>query len=485
MEEQLQNACKSLYRQHWGNESCICGNSSCTDSALRFCGACKVTRYCSIKCQKDDWKRHKKLCCKKMSSEILPIDEVAKIMKRSYDQAASFKHQGRLEAAIEVLECAILYADYQFGPRIDGKSHRIRSNGDHIDSWQSVTMPMCLALLHLSDILLDMHTPSALEKALVHAVEARVLIKPQESSMEFGELDYRCLIFFRIEVSLADICIEMSQLVEAEVHCIELLRFANKCHSKNNYVYLYEALKRNARLRKAQGRLSEAIALTEEAYISVSDAKGPENAEVQEAAVELIECLMITGQLSRAEAFSRITYENLIDPSNGIDQNSDQVARGMQQLAWICLRITREDKDAPPSLLVEAESLIKNACDVTQQLHGHPTTNLTVCLAIYGDILMQRDASIEEIRCLFERVLRVYRGAGAVGCSNATECLTSLGMFLKVKVDKLPIGEEREVERKVIIDLLHPAVEIISAASGLGLGSDEASLPLRAILDLI
>ena len=155
----------------------------------------------------------------------------------------------------------------------------------------------------------------------------------------------------------------------------------------------------------------------------------------------------------------------------------------MQQLAWICLRIAREDEDASPSLLVEAESLIKSACDITEQLHGHRTTNLTVCLAIYGDVLIQRDASIEGIRCLFERALRVYRNADAVGRLNAVECLTSLGLFLKGKIGKLPTGEERDVKKKLIVDLFKSAVNVITATSGLG--SDDAStLPLREILDI-
>jgi len=37
--------------------SCICGVES-----KFICGNCKVKKYCSVNCQKEDWKEHKKIC---------------------------------------------------------------------------------------------------------------------------------------------------------------------------------------------------------------------------------------------------------------------------------------------------------------------------------------------------------------------------------------------------------------------------------------
>ena len=31
---------------------------------IKKCGACKAVQYCSLECQKEDWKKHKKNCCK-------------------------------------------------------------------------------------------------------------------------------------------------------------------------------------------------------------------------------------------------------------------------------------------------------------------------------------------------------------------------------------------------------------------------------------
>src|SRR5689334_22981369 len=38
-------------------ENCICGKLS-----TNYCGGCKGKRYCSVECQKQDWKNHKKEC---------------------------------------------------------------------------------------------------------------------------------------------------------------------------------------------------------------------------------------------------------------------------------------------------------------------------------------------------------------------------------------------------------------------------------------
>jgi tetratricopeptide (TPR) repeat protein len=57
-------------RLEGGQEAVICTNESCSKTAeekglgsLRLCSQCNCTWYCSISCQKTDWKRvHKKIC---------------------------------------------------------------------------------------------------------------------------------------------------------------------------------------------------------------------------------------------------------------------------------------------------------------------------------------------------------------------------------------------------------------------------------------
>ena len=39
-----------------------CYKPSCTKNGTYQCSRCKVAKYCSQDCQKEDWRRHKKLC---------------------------------------------------------------------------------------------------------------------------------------------------------------------------------------------------------------------------------------------------------------------------------------------------------------------------------------------------------------------------------------------------------------------------------------
>nr|QBK93867.1 MAG: MYND finger protein [Pithovirus LCPAC406] len=44
------------------DEDYICGNCGETKEKMQRCSICKLTYYCGRKCQKTDWKFHKKVC---------------------------------------------------------------------------------------------------------------------------------------------------------------------------------------------------------------------------------------------------------------------------------------------------------------------------------------------------------------------------------------------------------------------------------------
>ena len=401
---------------------------------------------------------------------MMHIDEVSNAIKKSFDQAGLLKSEGRDAEAIGVLEAALLFAEDQFGVRVSGESHRVRRNGERIDSWRIITMPLCVILMQLTSLCIDQRSQGSMERALVHALEARALIEPRRGSIECSELDYVHTLFFQTESSLAQIHIEMFQLEIAEYHCEQSLAFARLSRGADSCSCVFEALKLFGALRRQQSRLSEATALCEEAYIVVSGAHGPVHSLVQEAAAELIECLTLAGEYSQAEAYSRITYESLIDPRNGIDPESEGAARGMQQLANLCVCLAREGHDLSSNLLEEAEGLVRKACGIMENLYGPASSNLAICLETLGQVFIGRGVLEEETRNVFERVLAIFiecegggevegEGRGELRCGlrsglagrgggghGTLQALGSLGDFYSALIPSLPLGEQRAVE---------------------------------------
>lgn len=54
------------------DDTALCSLVECDNIGTLFCGACGDTRYCSVKCQKQDWKKHKKECSKRLQSTFSP-----------------------------------------------------------------------------------------------------------------------------------------------------------------------------------------------------------------------------------------------------------------------------------------------------------------------------------------------------------------------------------------------------------------------------
>lgn len=56
---------------------CACAYPSCNKIGTKKCAGCFVELYCSIECQKADWKMHKLICSyEKESNKLLPFPTV-------------------------------------------------------------------------------------------------------------------------------------------------------------------------------------------------------------------------------------------------------------------------------------------------------------------------------------------------------------------------------------------------------------------------
>jgi flagellar hook assembly protein FlgD len=91
------------------------------------------------------------------------------------------------------------------------------------------------------------------------------------------------------------------------------------------------------------------VGFAEKAYNLVVEAYDP----VQKAAGVLIEVLITKGDLFETERYDQVTYGNLRDKKNGIDQESEVVAEGAYNLVSV---IYQQKGD-----LIKAEELARES----------------------------------------------------------------------------------------------------------------------------
>jgi hypothetical protein len=211
---------------------------------------------------------------------------------------------------------------------------------------------------------------------------------------------------------------------------------------------------------------------------SLLEMHGPVHPLVQEAAAELIECLIWSKEHSRAEGYARLTCESLIDPKNGLDPRCEAVARGMQQLAHLIVNIAQEGGVAISinsssstsdnnEQLMEAEQLIMKACRIMENLHGPSSANLAICLETYGQVLTGKGEFNKTTKEIFERVVAIYKEFDGGDGQGTSSSLCSLGEFCIKWGDLMPLGEKRMNEYQTAKNSFEIAVRIGNTIFGL------------------
>jgi hypothetical protein len=152
--------------------------------------------------------------------------------------------------------------------------------------------------------------------------------------------------------------VNSNQLDLAEGHCQRCLAYPRRygLEGEMKTTDVLAALRTYCSLRQRQRDYSGALIFAEEAYNLVVEAYDPVHPQVQEAAGILIDILIMKGDLYDAERYAQVTYGNLRDKKNGIDQNSKVVAQGALNLANVILRqkgdLTKAEELARESLRI-------------------------------------------------------------------------------------------------------------------------------------
>jgi hypothetical protein len=126
----------------------------------------------------------------------------------------------------------------------------------------------------------------------------------------------------------------------------------------------------------------------------------------------------VKGDYYNAERFAEVTYGNLRDRKNGIDQDSAEVARGAFTFAKVIL-LQKGD-------VVKAEKLARESLRIQSQLHNSDHDDTGDSCNLLAAILMEQGNLGDETKGLYARALAINIKTG--GPDGADSAVGNTGM---------------------------------------------------------
>jgi hypothetical protein len=150
----------------------------------------------------------------------------------------------------------------------------------------------------------------------------------------------------------------------------------------------------------------------------------------------LIEILILKGDLYDAVRYAQVTYGNLRDKKNGIDQEIEEVAIGAFYLANV---IYKQEGD-----LIKAEELAIESLRIRTLVYGNNHIDIDMCCDLLAGILWSRGKFGDETRGLYERYLTIsIRNEGPDGLNTATGNF-NIGGFYYHLANKQPTVDSKQ-----------------------------------------
>jgi tetratricopeptide (TPR) repeat protein len=403
-----------------------CARPGCSNNGVNRCSICLREPYCGGDCQKSDWKSHKLICktLKKLSHQLQPYLEVIEVFEEVIEE--KIENSLTKQQKIRVLLHLISYASHQFGDRSIGKAYRERNDGERIDNWSVeigilITSYNRLIIIYQSDESFSMIVRDKLKFPICEKMLE--LLRPwsldlsgtsHKDSLDKNQINGILFYFSQTERNMGGIHKNRNQFVLAEDHFQRALSFARLYEGEeekktnilcNALVIFYE-------LRRDQGNYDEALTFAEKAYNCVAIAYNPVHPKVQKAASTLIECLILKGNFDHAQTFAQMTLDSLKDPGNGLDQQSEAVARGYYDLGNV---VNQQKKD-----YVKAEKLVRESLRIRGRLYDADHNLIGVSIGLLASNLLAQGNLGSETKELYERALVIdIKNYGSEGLNTA------------------------------------------------------------------
>jgi tetratricopeptide (TPR) repeat protein len=366
---------------------------------------------------------------KKLSVQQQPIHEVIRIK----DEILISK-KGK---DVRVLQHLLSYLEHQFGEKITGIDYRERGNGERISNWEVEVLILSDIYIRLADLYhhdSSMSVMSSYEISFAFLERSFNLLNPwliqldldasnRTDSYNDHRIDNILNKLCSAEQKMANVTMNRRQLDIAEGHCQRCLAYSKRygLEGEKKITNILAALITYCSLRQIQGDYSGAVAFAEDAYNLVVEAYDPVHPQVQEAAGVLIEVLNRKGDLFDAERYAQVTYGNLRDKKNGMDQESEVVAEGAYNLANVILKQKGD--------LIKAEKLARESLRIRTLIFDSNDQTVDVSCDLLARILSAQGKLGDETRGLYERSLAIsIRNEGPDGLNAATGSY-NIGLF--------------------------------------------------------
>jgi tetratricopeptide (TPR) repeat protein len=170
-------------------------------------------------------------------------------------------------------------------------------------------------------------------------------------------------------------------------------------------------------------------------YNCAAIAYNPVHPKVQNAASTLIECLIYKGDFDHAETFAQMTLDSLKDPGNGLDQQSEAVAKGYHDLGKV---VSQQKGD-----FVKAEMLVRESLRTRSRLYDSHHHLVGISISLLAGILQAQGNLGSETQEFYElSLVIIIRNFGSE--SSKTAILNfNMGKFYYLRAEKSQIAEAK------------------------------------------